>query len=130
MTTIVILKLLEGGAQVNLQDNFGRSPLMIASECGILKNVNTLLEHGAEVDLQDEEGRSALMRYVYQLKAFDDGIFIRLLRGGASVNLQDTKGRSALMLACKNRLLPTIDPLLSNSLNIEVDFQDKKDGLL
>ena len=59
--TEVVKLLLERGAQVDLQDNNGQSPLMWASNMGQTEVVKLLLERGAQVDLRDNNGDSAPM---------------------------------------------------------------------
>ena len=45
-------------SEINAQDAFGRSPLLMAVLQDDLANVHTLLEYGADVSLMDAEGRS------------------------------------------------------------------------
>ena len=52
---------LERGAQVDLQNNGGKSALMLAIEHGSTEIAQLLLEKGAQVDLRDNGGKSALM---------------------------------------------------------------------
>ena len=52
--------LLRGGAQVNVQDDSGYFPLLLASVAGCIKTVKLLLDHGAEVNMQDSDGYTAL----------------------------------------------------------------------
>jgi ankyrin repeat protein len=52
--------LIECGAQVNSQDDFGRTPLVYAAMLGLKDVVDVLLEHGAVVDLPDNDGRTPL----------------------------------------------------------------------
>ncbi len=49
---------LEKGAQVDLQNEDGRSSLMVACENGHVDVAQLLLEKGAQVDLQAEYGLS------------------------------------------------------------------------
>ena len=55
----VVTLLLDAGADVNLQDDRGRSALMMASEIGYADVVETLLEYNAESELKDNEGKTA-----------------------------------------------------------------------
>jgi len=56
--TIVTL-LLKHGADVDSQNNNGRTPLMEAAFWGRINNVKLLLEHGANKNLRDVHGRRA-----------------------------------------------------------------------
>ncbi len=44
-----------------MQDNYGRSALMLASFYGHIEVAAQLLENGANIDMQDFDGYSALM---------------------------------------------------------------------
>lgn len=53
--------LLESGADVNVQDGNGWTPLMIESMVGAISEaMKILIDYGAEVDLQNSEGNTAL----------------------------------------------------------------------
>jgi ankyrin repeat protein len=51
--------LVEHGADVNVQDNEGKTPLMGAAFYGGLGVVQYLRQHGARVDVVDSRGRTA-----------------------------------------------------------------------
>ena len=55
--------LINGGANINLQDRDGNSALMIACRGGNMVIVKLLIEKGANINLQDSDGNSALMHY-------------------------------------------------------------------
>jgi len=52
--------LLDHGADINFQDKFGDTALMIVSSKGNTEMVKILLDHGADVNLQDKFGDTAL----------------------------------------------------------------------
>jgi ankyrin repeat protein len=52
--------LLEHGAEVNVQDDRGMSPLMLASKAGEPGVVAELVEAGADRNLKDKQGLTAL----------------------------------------------------------------------
>ena len=56
----VLRVLLEHGADINVQDDDGWTPLHRASYDGALEVVRVLLEHGADVEVKGEDGMTAL----------------------------------------------------------------------
>ena len=57
----VALKLINNGADVDIQDKFGSTALILASLYGYKDFVKILLEDGhAKTDIQDEDGNTAL----------------------------------------------------------------------
>jgi len=52
--------LLAHGANPNLADSEGRTPLMAAARRGRLQCVESLLQHRADAKLRDNAGRTAL----------------------------------------------------------------------
>ena len=105
----VVKRLLENGAQVDLQKRDGWSALMIASETGHGDVVKLLLENGAQVNLQKEDGESALM--IASENGHGEVVRI-LLENGAQVDLQNQDGVSALMLASQNGHVKVVKKLI------------------
>ena len=58
--TAVVRALVSAGADVNLQQNDGFSPLNAASQEGHTDCVKLLIEHGAEVDTRSKRGLTPL----------------------------------------------------------------------
>ena len=57
----LLQNVLEEGADVNMRDHDGSTPLMFASMLNSVEIVKLLLERGADVNLKDSGGRTALM---------------------------------------------------------------------
>ena len=95
-------KLIQLGANIDRQDNVGRTPLMIASALGRLKSTKLLTREGANLDIVDHYGWSALMLAVYNNKL---DIVRELIVNKAKVNLTSQGQLSALKIAIdqKNR---------------------------
>ena len=92
-----IIAALEGGADVNYQQDWGFTALMIAAGRGRLKAVEVLLSRGASVHLRNQVGATALMcassRDVVQI----------LLKARADIEATNNSGASALMAACESQ---------------------------
>ena len=59
--TAIVQLLLEHGAQVDVQDKYGRTALMSASSHGYAEACLMLLQHGARIDIQENCGKTALI---------------------------------------------------------------------
>ena len=56
-----ILSCLENGADINLRNGKGWTPLIVASFNGGLEAMKTLIENGADIDMPDFKGITPLM---------------------------------------------------------------------
>jgi ankyrin repeat protein len=99
--TEIVRLLLNRGADINAQDEWGRTALMIAADGGYLETVKLLLDWEANVHLRDSNGNKALMRAAWKGHL---EIVRSLLERGADVNTVDEKhGYTALLLAAGGR---------------------------
>lgn len=94
-----VRRLIADGADVNIQDDFGNTPLMWAVSKRSTGMAVLLLDAGADVEAKNEDGMTALIEAAYH-NAPDMAKF--LLAVGADVNAQDWNGRTALMYAADN----------------------------
>ena len=86
--------LVRDGADVNIQDHRGRTPLMDAAAAGSLDAMAFLIAHGADVNVQNQFGSTALI-----WSATDIAKVRLLLAHGANPNLATKRGRTALLVA-------------------------------
>jgi ankyrin repeat protein len=130
--------LLENGADVGAEDDFGNSALNAAAEKGCAALMDLLVAHGAEVDHRNDlawtplisacasgnlaavnmltdhgaslEARSVLGWTPLIVAAQNDhaGVVARLLELGARVDVTDSFGRTALAVADSNRTVADI----------------------
>jgi len=116
--------LLDGGANVNLQDRNGWTALMVASHLGYTDIVKLLLGRGADVNLKNRNGESALMRAIV---AGAVEVVTMLLGEGSDVDLPTKDGWSALMFACQNGgETGIVQQLLDRGVNVN---HQTKDGI-
>lgn len=103
--------LLAEGADVNVADDHGNTPLMLASEIGNPRMVKIILAHQPEINRKNSEGFTALM-----IASMNGQIHIvdQLLAKGASVNETNNAGLSATDLAVRFGQ-PAVAALLRNS---------------
>jgi len=93
-------QLIAAGANVDTQDDAGKTPLMHAAWYGhtTTETITALLKAGANVNLCDEEGKTALMISAWWSHA---KTVTALIAAGANVDAHDHDGNTALMLAAR-----------------------------
>ena len=106
-----VLALLRHGANVNVTDAGGHTPLMEATDGCHLPMVRLLLQHGAQVNAQDGEGNTAL-RFVVGFDRDDASIIRELIAHGANPGLANKQGETPLSIAREHNP-PEIVALLS-----------------
>ena len=93
----IITKLIKYKANINIQDKYGWSALMIASNNNYLNIVNLLLK--GNNNLQNNFGETAL------IISSENGyltIVKKLLEYNISINLKNNNNNTAYIKACKN----------------------------
>ena len=84
--------LANKGANPNIADNRGVTPLMLASQLGFFEGVDALIKAGARVDEPNEAGETPLITAVHRR---DTQMMRVLLQAGANPDRSDNSGRSA-----------------------------------
>lgn len=84
--------LVGKGANVNIRDARGTTPLVLAVGLNFLEGVEFLLEQGARVDEPDNTGETPLITAVHRR---DIGMVRALLKAGGNPDRPDNSGRSA-----------------------------------
>lgn len=102
--------LLARGADPNLKNGRGETPLLIASSLGSTDMIETLVKHGANVNLGNASGETALIRAVQRR----DATMVRsLLDLGADPDQKDLlQGSSARDYAHQDTRTPAIAALI------------------
>jgi len=91
--TAAVHALLDGGADVNVIDPNGWTPLMEAAFAGHAETIGALLARGADVNMKDRAGWTPLMEAAS--KGHAEAVMI-LLANGADANAKSRKGWTAL----------------------------------
>ena len=120
----IALKLLERGADPNLETKGGATALIIAAELCDLELTQALLTHGANVNVRSANGNTPLTSAVSggydpeTRKTKPDALAVvrALLAHGADGNAKDGDGKTPLQLAKKDRNEPVIFALLEPKL--------------
>jgi ankyrin repeat protein len=91
---------LNAKADLNIQDNDGRTPLHWAAEGDRSELVELLLRFNPELNLQDYQGWTAL-HVIVVARSWSLKIVELLLEAGADVNMRDDHGRTVLHWAAR-----------------------------
>ena len=120
--------LIKAGAEVNVKDNLGWSPLMYATDVKYgVKMVSFLLDNGADPNVRNKGGDTPLITAV----AANIIASVKLLiEKGADIHATDAKGRSALIIAVVNGNAEIVSFLLSKGAKLESVDQEGKTPLM
>lgn len=84
--------LIAKGANVNIRDAKGATPLVLASNLGFIEGVELLVKHGARVDESNIAGETPLIGAVHNRNI---ELMRILLKAGANPDRADNSGRTA-----------------------------------
>ena len=90
----IVDKLVNAGADVNVKDKAGRSPIINVAQSGNVAVLGELIKHGAKVTNEDNYGETALS---YSVTTDNLETVKTLIYAGADVNHKDKYGYSALV---------------------------------
>lgn len=95
----VVQSLIKAGANPNVADDYGETPLMRAIESGHIKNVRVLLKAKADPNAKDMQGESSFFKAV---KSRKPEIVKALIKAGADVNAVTPDGDTAALIAAQD----------------------------
>jgi hypothetical protein len=101
--------LISAGADINVKDSEGWSPLMVAALKGHAKVVVLLLSHGAHIEAKNNSGWTALR---FASSVGDTEIMTLLIGYGADVNSRDDHRQTILMQASEEGNISSVRELL------------------
>src|SRR6185503_875068 len=111
-----VVNLISQGADVNMADKGGNTPLMLAARWGYISIVKILLDHNALPDkVRSVKGRTCLMIACAYYSSME--ICKMLVDKGADVNATANDGTTSLMLAAQFSKVEIVNYLLSKGAN-------------
>ena len=113
----VVKALLSKGVEIDVEDMYLCTPLMLTGERGHIDILLYLIDHGADVNKKDRDERTAL-HYASDLKVVE-----ALLSKGVEIDVEDKDRCTPLMLTARRRHIDILLYLIDCGADI-----DKKDG--
>ncbi|XP_078330515.1 uncharacterized protein LOC144624533 [Crassostrea virginica] len=120
-------RLIFSGADVNLCNGKGQSPLYKACQNGYESTAKILLVNGADKNLCNEDGNSPL--WIACINGHESTVK-RLLVNGADINLCNKHGITPLCVACGNERESIANLLLLNGADVNLCEMDGHSPLL
>jgi len=111
------LLLYNNGADINIQDKQGWTPLHWAARYGREATVELLLDKGADINIQDKQGWTPLHWAAYN---GHEAIVQLLLAKGADASLQNIDGWTPLHYAVLNGYVAIAQLLLAKGANVNL----------
>lgn len=127
-----VKKILNRGANVNVQDYKQKTPLHRSSQAGFIKITELLIEHGADLSIQDKSEDTPIFDAAFHGRTETLKI---LIENGADTKHQNSRGETALFLAAKGGNLETFQELCAAGVDLKhlnnrgesiVDFLKKR----
>jgi hypothetical protein len=122
------------GVDINVRTEGGVTPLIVASELGLLKTVKTLVARGADKDINavwDGEGDEAdwwpPLHTSIDCKRKDVALYLVNDVPGVDVNLRLANGTTPLYLAVKAGTLPVVQALVNKGADVNALSSDDND---
>jgi ankyrin repeat protein len=112
--------LVSHGADVNVKDSSGMSPLLYETMLNDIPGVTLLLDRHANVDVRGADGTTPLWTAVF---AGHDGMVELLLKRGADANAKGLDGSTPLMAAAISGNVPLVRSLIRS--HADVNAKDK-----
>lgn len=122
MSSMVKL-LINNGADINIIDGNGLTPLMIAVLLKEFEYVKLLVDYGCDVNIKNNKGTTALL-----LSFRHHDIFEYLVKNGADACIAMENSWTILMLCVRNSInvKEKIDLLLKYNKNLDIDQRNNK----
>lgn len=111
--------LVKNGADINCRNEYGRTPLMQATNPFTNNVLSVLLELGADPNIQDNSGKTALW---LPIENQDIERINLLLKHGASIHIPDNNKKTVLNLAIEKKRVAMVRLLLENGASPDVFF--------
>ncbi|HEV2600742.1 MAG TPA: ankyrin repeat domain-containing protein [Candidatus Babeliales bacterium] len=123
----IVTKMLKNGANINMYNRRGETPLMHAAQYGNVGIVSFLLQHGANIKAIETDDKNVLF---YAINNKDLNVLQFLIDEGVPVDSRDILERTPLILACRNGRLKAAQLLIDNKADVNALDSKKESALM
>jgi len=118
-----IKEIINKGANINLQDYNGNTPLMYAINENLINIIKIFINYDINYDLINSKGDTHLHIILKNLDFYINHIdILKLFIKNTNLNIQNNKGNTCLFLIIKNKLLNKFKDILENKeLNLFIN---------
>jgi ankyrin repeat protein len=107
---MMVESILDMGVDIDIQDDDGKTPLMIYIKKGFRRIVRSLIDKGTDIHIRDKKGRTAL-----HFASLTKGCYTQcLLEKRADPCVKDHRGRTPLYNNCINGNIGNVKSLLDS----------------
>lgn len=110
--------LLKRGAEPNLPDRQGITPLQVASRNGFVRCIIKLLENGADIGLKNNEGMTAIHWLSSNGRT---EVLVEIQKYITNIDMKDDNAQTPLHVACLNGHKSTVLKLIELKADIEME---------
>jgi ankyrin repeat protein len=113
----VVMRLIKNGANINVRNHEGDTPLIAAVLDGNIPLTQILLQYGAQANTQEEEnGDTAL--HLASFNRGDPHLAELLIRYGANIEARNNEGDTPLISAVLQQNVPFVEVLLQHGADM------------
>ncbi|ESP03528.1 hypothetical protein LOTGIDRAFT_171317 [Lottia gigantea] len=119
-----LIPLVKGGANLNIQNSEGETPLLVSIRRGNIDSSVMLIENGADINLSNSDKTTPLMTAIHYDRI---DVAILLIKKGCELDTQDNDKETALHLAVRNECITL---LVRSGADINIRYKDGKTPLM
>ncbi|CAI8031938.1 Putative ankyrin repeat protein MM_0045 [Geodia barretti] len=114
-------ELVRAGSDLNLQNQEGLTPLMIAARSGRTADITKIVLEGEHINLDIQEKRTGWSALHFSAERGNAATTEALLKAGANPHLKDKNGDTAVIIAVKSHEPDTLRELVraGSDLNLQ-----------
>jgi len=110
-------RILDEGAEIDVENEVGQTPMLLAALGGHEAVVQLLIDNGAEINVHDYDGHAPLL---YAALSGDEPVVNLLIDKGADIDWQNKNYETALLLGSKFDYASVVTLLLNRGAKVDI----------